>query len=385
MNKTVKHALIGTGIGFGVVFVALGAFVGYVLLSYYRIGDKKLKVHENSSLMKVDTDTTYKALSYNIGFGAYSQDFTFFLDEGYDENGKKTCGYWSTGRTLEEVEYNTTGSVNVTGEENPDFLFLQEVDTASTRSYWINQDKRFREAYPTYDHVFANNFHTAFLPYPLYDMHGKVNSGLTTLSRYHVTSAERKSYSVSKSFSKYFDLDRCFSSSTVEVENGKTLYIINSHMSAYDKTGLIREKQVEELKSYILEKYNEGNYVIVGGDWNHDLLTYNPDFGYTKNNRPYNETKKDPNWLSPMFDEDGKDLYGVPFKVVASDNFPTCRNNDIKYEPGKTYICTVDGFLISDNIEVVDHKTIPTTGGKLGYEGFAFSDHNPTMMEFKLK
>ena len=40
-------------------------YAGYVLLSYYRIGDQKLDVERHSSLTEVIVGDTYKALSYN--------------------------------------------------------------------------------------------------------------------------------------------------------------------------------------------------------------------------------------------------------------------------------------------------------------------------------
>ena len=47
-----------------------------------------------------------------------------------------------------------------------------------------------------------------------------------------------------------------------DYENGKNLYIVNSHMSAYDKGGVIRAKQLELLNKTMQQEYNKGNYVI---------------------------------------------------------------------------------------------------------------------------
>ena len=45
--------------------------------------------------------------------------------------------------------------------------------------------------------------------------------------------------------------------------------------------------------------------------------------------------------------------------------------------PGKTFVVIVDGFIVSDNVEVVDCQQVD--------EGFAASDHNPVVMTFKLQ
>ena len=373
----------------GVVVLAAGCYAGYVLLSYNRIGNVELKVDHKSALAEVTTNTTYKALSYNIGFGAYSQDFTFFLDTGYDENGNPTCGYYSTAKNKAAVEFNVSGAINTALASEADFVFFQEVDTNSTRSYHINQDKRIQDAYPQYDHVHAKNFHSAFLPYPLYDMHGSVQAGLTTVSKYHIEAAARKQYTISSSLSKLFDLDRCFSVSQVKVDNGKNLWVVNSHMSAYDKGGTIREKQIQELNKFLAERKSSGDYVIVGGDWNHDLLTYNTDYSYTleEGHRAFGITGKTPDWVAYYFnyqDVQGKTPLTNGYRMIASDNYPTCRNNDIEWDPNKTFVCCIDGFIVSDNIEVVSHENIQTKNGNKGLDGFAYADHDPAQIEFKL-
>ena len=388
VDKIKKYSIAGavsvSSIIMSVVCLA-GGYVGYILLSYYRIGNKPLAVDSRSSLVEVKTDEVYKALSYNLGFGAYSQDFTFFLDTGYDDEGKATCGYYSTAKSKSDVEFNISGALTTAKNSEADFIFFQEVDTNSTRSYHINQDKKVMEQFSDYDHVFAKNFHSAFLPYPLYDMHGSVNAGLATVSKYKIVSAERRQYTISDSLSKLFDLDRCFSVQQINVNNGKSLYIVNSHMSAYDEGGKIRAKQIEELNAFLQENKDHNDYVLIGGDFNHDLITYNPNYTYNEDtHRAFNMTKKSPDWVNYFFDKEGKSPLISGYQVIASDNYPTCRNNDIEWEPGKNFVCTIDGFIVSDNIEVISHENIQTKQGKKGFDGFAFSDHDPASISFKL-
>ena len=385
MNKILKRVLIIAGCTIGGLVLCAGGYVLYVVLSYNRIGNVDLNVDRKSNVEKAEVGKTYKAISYNIGFGAYSQDYTFFMDTGYDEAGNPTCGKHSTAKSKDEVLFNTSGAIKTIQDNNPDFVMFQEVDTKSTRSYKVNQDEKIQEAFTTYDHVHCVNFHTAFLPYPITDMHGSVNAGLTTISNIQIQKAQRKEYTVSTGFSKFFDLDRCFSVQEIAVNNGKTLYIVNSHMSAYDEGGTIRQKQIEEMNAFLKAAHDAGHYVVVGGDWNHDLLTNNPDFPqYTKDNKPFGEKKKTPDWVSQYFNDEHKSPLAEGYSVVASDNIPTCRNNDIEWEPGKTFTCVVDGFIVSDNVSVISHANIQTKQGNKGYDGFAFSDHDPAMLEFQL-
>ena len=385
MKRILKKVLIYTLLVLIVLVLGVGGYCGYILLSYKRIGDTELSVNKNAAFTQLKIEEKYNISTYNIGFGAYSQDFTFFLDTGYDKNGNETCGYYSKAKSKDEVLFNIKGSIDTVKSRDLDFILLQEVDIKSTRSHKVNQNEMFINDLKEYDNVLAYNFDSAYLPYPLYDMHGKSLAGLSTFSRYQINKAQRVEYTISDSLSKLFDLDRCFSVSEVNVENGKILYIINSHMSAYDKGGVIRKEQLKELNDFISNCYQNGNYVIVGGDFNHDLLTNNPDFNYDNINRPFNNTLKNPDWVASYFDENKKSPLVEGFNVVTSDNVPTCRNNDIAWSPENTYKCVVDGFVVSDNIEVVEHYNIETKNGNLGLDGFAYSDHQPAYLEFKLK
>ena len=384
MKKIIKNILKIVIAILLVVVILAGGYVGYILISYHRIGDMDIQVNKGNTQSMINTTDSYNVTTYNIGFGAYSQDFTFFLDTGYDSEGNETVGHYSKAKSKEEVLHNINGSIDVLKGLENDFILLQEVDVKSTRSHKVNQRELIYDTFK-YDEAFAFNFDSAFLPYPLYDMHGKSKAGIQTLSKYEITAAKRVEYTISKSFSKFFDLDRCFSVSTINVDNGKKLYLINSHMSAYDEGGVIRQQQINELNEYLSECSKNGDYVIVGGDFNHDLLTYNPDYNYTNENRVFNNTLKDPDWVASYFDINGNSPLIEGFKVIASDNVPTCRNNDITWNPDKTYTCVVDGFIVSNNIEVINHYNVETPEGNLNYKGFAYSDHQPAFMTFKLK
>lgn len=385
MKKIIKKVVISILLVLVVLVLGVGGYCGYILLSYKRVGNIDLEVNKNASKTTLSLNEKYNISTYNIGFGAYSQDFTFFLDTGYDKDGNETCGYYSKAKSKDEVLFNVNGSIDVIKSKDLDFVLLQEVDIKSTRSFKINQNEMFKESLNEYDNVLAYNFDTAYLPYPLYDMHGKSLAGLSTFSKYTINSAKRIEYTISDGLSKLFDIDRCFSVSTISVENGKTLFVINSHMSAYDEGGLIRKEQIKELNDFISSCYQNGDYVIVGGDFNHDLLTNNSEFNYDATNRPFNNTLKDPDWVASYFDENQKPPLVEGFKVVASDNVPTCRNNDIEWNPELTYKCVVDGFIVSDNIEIIEHYNIETSKGNLNLDGFAYSDHQPAYLEFKLK
>ena len=63
--------------------LVVGAYAGYVLLSYSRIEDRQPITPSATGVAEnVQTGEKYTAIIQNLGFGAYTQDFTFFMDGG---------------------------------------------------------------------------------------------------------------------------------------------------------------------------------------------------------------------------------------------------------------------------------------------------------------
>lgn len=372
----------------GVVVLTVGSYAIYVLASYSRIEDNlPLEVSKGAEEeKKVEVGETYSITTYNIGFGAYSQDYTFFLDEGIELDGTKTVGHYSTCRSKEEMLANVQGARDAIVDIAPDFAFFQEVDLSADRSYHHNQYETLRNAFSNYDATFALNFHSSFLAYPLYDMHGASKAGIATFSRFPLSEAVRKQFCVSTSFSKFFDLDRCFSVQQTPLSDGRNLHLINVHMSAYDEGGVIRQAQREQLNQYLKDCLTSGDEIIVGGDFNHDLLTHNPSTPYTKDNIPFASMigQQKPNWLQYFFEEDGTVDLADGMSVIASDNAPTCRDADVVWKEGHTYVSTIDGFLVSRGVEVISVET-QVTKSEENVEHFAYSDHDPVCMKFRIK
>lgn len=211
----------------------------------------------------------------------------------------------------------------------------------------------------SYSSSYASNFHSPYLFYPVFNPHGSVRSGIATYSKYQVASAQRKEFPVDDGFfQKFFDLDRCFAISRIPLDNGKELVLINLHMSAYDEGGLIRAQQFALLNSTLTAEYEAGNYVIAGGDWNHELAdTDFPNGQYT------------PEWVAVLDTE----LLAEHYTVAAAVNVPTCRSTDMAYSEGVNYTAVLDGYVVSDNI----------TFSVTNYDAdFTYSDHNPSILTF---
>ena len=364
MPKQLKIALISLAAAIGVLLLAVAAYVLYVYLQYYRIDDGQILTVSSEKTDTVRTGKTYSVMTYNIGFGAYGPDFSFFMDSGVMDTGEKKTGRYGKAIDRQSVTDNIAGSVAAVRAADCDFVLLQEVDSDGSRSYHVDQVAAFTQD-PAYASVYAVNFHTAYLFWPLNDPHGKNESGILTLTKYAVSSAVRRSYPVSTSFDKFFDLDRCFSVMYLPVsDSDRQLVLVNSHMSAYDEGGTIRAQQLAMLNAFMAAEREKGNYVIVGGDFNHDIAASDGLFP---------SRQQHPDWVFSLTDAD------LPegFRFAAAVNAPTCRAAEIPYEKGINYTVVVDGFIVSDNVDTVSVENIDLD--------FRCSDHNPAVMQFVLK
>ncbi len=340
------------------VVLVISTYLGYVIFSYSRIDDKQnIFPAETGKNNKLTINTTYTAVIQNLGFGAYTQDFTFFMDGGTQS--------WA--KSKESVKECINIAAQKVSEFSPDFILFQEVDFDSTRSYHTNQRKILENKFKTYSSAFAINYHSAFLAYPFTQPHGASNSGILTLSKYNITSCLRRSLPISQSFSKFLDLDRCYSVSRIPVDNGKELVLYNVHLSAYGGSDEIRTAQMTMLFNDMESEYKKGNYTVCGGDFNHD-------FTGDSTQKLNGGQKVDFGWAQPF----PQDL--LPKCITRCTNYenliPTCRNCDVPYKDGN-FTIIVDGFLVSENVEAIKIENIKTD--------FVYSDHNPVVLKFNLK
>lgn len=342
------------------VIVVVGSYAAYVLLSYDRLEDNITLGIEKGENLSLNSGDSFRIVTYNIGFGAYSQDFSFFMDGGKE----------SRARSKESCKENVQGAADLVAALNPDFVLFQEVDLNSTRSYHIDQYELLREAFPKFSSVKAINYDSAYLYYPLIKPHGKSLSGLAAFSKYNILDSVRRSLPIATDLSKLVDLDRCYSVSRIETDGGKSLYLYNVHLSAYGGDASIRTAQIKMLFEDIKEKTEQGNYVICGGDFNHDLPGNSAEL--------LNGADKagEFSWAKPF----PKEL--IPKGITMINNVskdgivPTARNCDIPYMQGETFVIVIDGFFVSSNIYVLRSENLQTE--------FFYSDHNPVVLDFKL-
>ena len=75
--KTAKKIFKIVGIILGIIILALIGYIIYLFASYHRLEDNlPLEVESHAADAELTTEKEYSALTYNIGFGAYTPDFS---------------------------------------------------------------------------------------------------------------------------------------------------------------------------------------------------------------------------------------------------------------------------------------------------------------------
>ena len=349
-KKGVKFLKVLLGIVLAAVLLAGAALIAITALEYRPKDVETLTVPGGTEVLEAGREITL--VSYNTGYAGLGAVEEFFMD-----GGNKTRA-----DSKEIVEGYMKGIAGELKAQNADIYILQEVDTGSKRSYYLDETAYYNEELGMpYD--FAYNFNVFYLPYPIPDTMGRVKSGLATYTNYKIDSAERVQLPLAFSWPmRTLNLKRCLLINRMPVEGtDKELVLINLHLEAYD-SGEGKIAQTKMLYDVITSELEKGNYVIAGGDFNQ---TFPGAHLY--------EAVLEGLWMPGTLNND------LPegFRFVFDENEPTCRSLDRPYtgcENPQYYI--IDGFIISSNIEVSSLEVLDT--------GFANSDHRPLKLVFSL-
>ncbi len=311
-------------------------------------------------------DSVLSFAIWNIGYTGLGVESNFFYDtpSGF---------YYAGGRMIrpphELSQKNLEGAEQFVSSTKADFFLLQEVDYASRRSYYANTFDSLRDQQSTYAAYYAPNYKNARVPIPLlqpWAAYGAVNSGVATFSRFQPQVSTRIQLPGQFGWpERVFSLDRCILLQRYTLANGHQLVLMNIHLSAYDADGSLKKEQMIFLRDIAMAEYEQGNYVIIGGDWNQcppnfAFDTFAP--GKTQGHQQYN--------IAP-------DYYPADWQWIYDPTQPTNRKMRDVYAAGETFITLIDFYLTSPNLQTLQVKTID--------QGFRYSDHQPVWMEVKLR
>ncbi|HLN20297.1 MAG TPA: endonuclease/exonuclease/phosphatase family protein [Bacteroidales bacterium] len=349
---TVKKILKAVIILIIVLWVAFFGIILYAVITDYKPAEK-ISIEENRTPVILNESDEISLMTWNIGYCGLDDKMDFFYDggtrvrpsrEAYEANLEAVTAFLKENDTL-------------------DFIFLQETDRKSKRSYKTDQFDIIKKKLNAGSSQFAINYDVFFVPVPPSDPMGKVFSGIAIYGQTAPSTSDRYAFPGTYGFPKQlFMLDRCFLVNRYPLENGKELILVNTHNEAFDP-GNIRKEQMEYLKGFLLDEYSKGNYIIAGGDWNQTPPDFKPQFGKNKVN------------TSQMALQDG--YLPAEWKWGFDSTVPSNRTVTTAYNPEVTATTVIDFFLLSPNIGEFSVRCIDL--------GFKNSDHNPVIMKVKLK
>jgi endonuclease/exonuclease/phosphatase family metal-dependent hydrolase len=338
----------------GLVVILFGGFLLFSVIHEYRPDPIESVEVDGSSSEKSDTTRVFSLIIWNIGYGGLGKEMDFFYDGG--KNVRPEEPYF-------EQSIAGIGSF-ITQHDSVDFFLLQEVDMDSKRSYSLNEVNWLGTILPDFCISFAANYNCRYVPMPVTDPMGPVISGLVSCSRFQPEEVIRHGFDKHVSWpNRLFYLKRCFMVSRYALDDGHQLLLINIHNSAFDTGGVLRKREMEMIRQFMLDEYEKGNFLVAGGDWNANPHLFNPD-DMISGDRVKKDEFTDMNTFFP------------DWEFVFDPRYPTNRDVDNPYQHGVTPVTILDFYLVSPNIRVRGIQTLQT--------GFEHSDHQPVYLQIAL-
>ena len=344
------------------VIAATAAIAFGILLLFITITEYRPKAQEPAEVIgdvantqeSVEFAKPIDIISWNIGYCGLGAGQDFFMDGGT----------MVRPADKKEVEENLAGVIQTLKRYPADFYFIQEMDKASKRSYYIDQTAALSEALGI-PLSYTYNFKAAYVPYPIPPI-GKVASGVGLFTRYPFTETYRFALPVPFKWPvSTVNLKRCMLINRFPLESGRQLVTAVLHLEAYDE-GEGKIAQTKAVADFIRAEYEAGNYVIAGGD-------FNQIFPGTQLRYPLYDEFWAPGKMSGGILPDG-------WQFASDDRVPSCRLNKAPYTSAladenirkKWQYYVIDGFIVSPNISIVSLETLD--------ESFRYADHNPVKL-----
>lgn len=295
---------------------------------------------------------TLRILTWNLGYAGLDKNSDFILDGGVT----------SRPPNRETVEANLKAIGDFLTFQDSDVYFLQEVDKASSRTWKIDQTAFLKEKFPGFSGWYGRNYKAPFVPFPPKDPIGTTDSGIVTLTRFAPKDIPGR-HQLPGEYSwpvRTVHLKRCAVITRIPTpEPGKDWCLINVHLSAYGD-GSLRAQQLGYIKEWMVELYEEGHYVVLGGDWNSLFPGIHRDH-FT----PFTTPEELTTWIQRI----PEGWTPADWRWCFDPQVATNRSLEKSFVRGENLETIIDGFLVSPNIEVKEIQ-----GFDLAFES---SDHNP--------
>ena len=306
---------------------------------------------------------TLKVMSYNIKFGGGRVDMFF------DCHGDRVI------MTEEEVNTHLKNLAKFITAQDPDIIFIQEIDIDSKRSAYSDQIQYLLDNTKLNYGVYASQWKASYVPSGGKKWVGKVNSGNLILSKQPLNNGIRIALPLIEEhdwLTKYFYLKRNILVANIEID-GKKVYLAGTHLSAFAHDGT-KKKQLDIVYNKAKEFIESGESLILAGDFN----TLPP---YTQKRGNFDDSACEGQFNGD--DYSGEEEYMRPYYSLLYPAIPleTYKANNA---PFYSYTSLSSGFwnrkidYIFTNLAIKDGKVIQD--GTM-----ALSDHAPLSATITIK
>jgi endonuclease/exonuclease/phosphatase family metal-dependent hydrolase len=286
---------------------------------------------------------TISILTWNIGYAGLGAEADFRADGGRSVFPK----------SRRAVESNLAGICSFLESCPAQIVLLQEVARDSRLTRFVNVHEELTRTLDSHDSVFSPTISIRRLPFL-----GNLVVGNAIYSKTRLGSASRVCLPLARGrilglIKQHFnglEVRLPFRGNRIE------WVILNIHLAAFDVRGSVRRTQLEFLRSYMISEYNNGNFVVVGGDWNCRL---------DETSFPHSTKEAFLFWLIDL----PEDFTPPGWSWGFDDRYATVRTLQKPFVEGENYTTIIDGFVISPNAVIEDIE---------GFDlRFAHSDHQP--------
>lgn len=328
-----------------------------IIFSEYFPNDEEVIQTEGTSTKTIKVDDTCNIISYNLGYLSLDNTQDYFMD-----GGKSVRPASAT-----TVTKNLSAINNFIDSQDADIYLFQDVDTKAKRSYNINEYEGIKEGFDGTS-AYAKTSNVLYVPRPLFNSVGHVESGIVTLNKYNVTDTTRISLKSAFKWPRRALMSKsCIMEQRIPIEStDKELVVYNFILDKYGSNEG-KEEQLKTLVDAMKTDLDNGNYVIAGGDFSLTLPNVDTDTYPIYESEKYNPVKIDESILPE----------GLFFSYEPSK--PTERLMDEEYTGNydNSHVYIVDGFIVSSNVEVQSVDTIENN--------FSYSNHQPVKISIKIK
>lgn len=286
---------------------------------------------------------------WNLGYGGLGAGSDFIADGGQN--------YLPPSRRA--VRDNVDAIIATLGAERDttDIFIFQEIARAGPVNYWVDLKGRIDRALETRRQTFFADFKTRLMPWPLRMEHGQAiyaNFPFVTTAVVPLPAEDTSIFGVKRRYASV--------SARVPMQGGGEWTIVSVHLAAFDPDAVVRTRQLRELMAWAQSEYQAGRHVVIGGDWNFQL-------GET--NFPHATDERFLFWLFPF----PQDALPEGWRIAADLAVPSVRTNHQPYVAGENFATTIDGFIVSPNVEIETVSGIDL--------GFQHTDHQPVRLRVR--